>query len=215
MIGGKVSFLDRLWMRVDDYFSQNEREKIKLLSMQLDSERGKLKKMTNKVNEGLEANARLNIVIEEQELKIEQLEHELDLLQPSKIKPPKTSGHMSMKTLKNLLAPHAENIFLSDTSYKLVIKQSMQDFLAQDKTNLYKWITTYFDCDEYSYRLMGQSSTPEWGGIAFGIAWSKSHAFNIFVDSKKQAYLIEPQTDRIMKIEHAQGAYDNLDLVII
>jgi len=151
--------------------------------------------------------------LEEYKLKQETCEKELEFY--SKDEVPETSGEITIIALKNLMKPHTKELFLSDGNYKLVKHDSMVDFLKRDRTDRYKYVMTYFDCDDFSFRLMGQASTPAWGCLAFGIAWSKSHAFNIFVSSSKKIYIIEPQTDKLIKIEDAKGAYSNLQLVII
>jgi len=128
---------------------------------------------------------------------------------------PETSGKISMHELSEILKPHTKQLFLSDSEYTLALVESMRDFLRIDPTDRYKYQTIYYDCDDFSYRLMGQASTPEWAAIAFGIAWSKSHAFNIFVSASKQVYIIEPQSDKVIKLEDATGAYSNLQLVVM
>jgi len=154
-------------------------------------------------------------IIQDNEKLIEQihlLEYSLGIL---KAPLPETSGTISISSLRKLLTPWAKNIWLSDSTYNLVLHDSMKSFLALDDTNRNKYVSQYYDCDDFSFRLIGQASTPEWAGIAFGFAWSKSHAFNIFISASRQIYLIEPQTDKIIKIEDAQGAYVDLQLVVI
>lgn len=61
-------------------------------------------------------------------------------------------------------------------------------------------------CDDFSYRLMGQLSIPEWSGIAFGIVWTNLHALNCFIDDKGKFWFIEPQSDKLQdKLEAWQG----------
>ena len=128
---------------------------------------------------------------------------------------PKTSGTISYDSLKELFEGKTKHLFLSDAEYKLVSYDSMKEFLDWDRTDREKWTMTWRDCDDFSYRLMGQASTPEWASIAFGIAWSKTHAFNVFVSEDRIPFIIEPQTDKIIKLEEAQGAYADLQLVLI
>lgn len=66
-----------------------------------------------------------------------------------------------------------------------------------------KLIKEYNLCDDFSFRLMGQFSTPKMADLAFGIAISQTHAYNIFVDSSEKIYIIEPQTDNILPVEEA------------
>lgn len=106
------------------------------------------------------------------------------------------------KLLKALPSPFLKNIaiYLVDRKYQLVEKREMERFLALDKTDLFDYVPEYFDCDDSSFRLMGQVSVPEWAGIAFGIAFSNVHAFNLFIGADKICYLIEPQSDEIWEI---------------
>ena len=80
----------------------------------------------------------------------------------------------------------------------------MQEFLKEDKTDLFKYLPEWFDCDDFSFRLMGQLSIPGWSDIAFGIATSTVHAYNCVVASdngKLGVYIIEPQTDDLVLAE--------------
>jgi len=93
-------------------------------------------------------------------------------------------------------------IYLVDYDYHLIDVGEMRNFLAEDKTNLAKYVPEYHDCDDFSFRLMGQVSTPGWSDIAFGIVFAHTpegeHAVNCFVSATHAVLLIEPQTDEIM-----------------
>ena len=144
---------------------------------------------------------------------VNQLQKELEIYNTQPI--PKLSGQVSYSELTAAFSGKTQKLLLSDMVYDLIDKASMIEFLAWDKTNDYKYTANYFDCDDFSYRLMGQASTPAWAGIAFGIAWSTTHAFNVFMASDKKIYIIEPQSDKIIPLEQAQGAYANLQVVMI
>lgn len=92
-------------------------------------------------------------------------------------------------------------IYLVDYDYHLIDYAEMERFLAEDKTNLSKYVAEYHDCDDFSFRLMGQVSIPGWSDIAFGIVFVMTpqggHAVNCFVSTAKEVYLIEPQTDKM------------------
>ena len=98
------------------------------------------------------------------------------------------------------------HIYLSDGLYKAMDKQIMIDFLEKDNTDKYNYVTEFFDCDDFSNRLYGQFSTPEYAGYPFGILWvffknkSGGHAINIFVDNELTVWVVEPQTDDIFRI---------------
>lgn len=98
-------------------------------------------------------------------------------------------------------------LFLVDWKYKIPTLESIKKFLEEDKTDLYKYIPEWLDCDDFSFRLMGQFSVPGWSDIAFGIATSTSHAYNIVVadDNGLKVYLIEPQNDKIQLAKDMRG----------
>ena len=123
-------------------------------------------------------------------------------------------SNYSLSSSLSKACPNAK-VFLSDRLYKTIYYNSMKDFLTWDTTNEYRYVSEFYDCDDFSYRLHGMLSTPGWADLAAGIAWSRSHAFNIFMSASKEIYLIEPQTDKIIKIEDAQGAYSDIQLVVM
>jgi len=106
----------------------------------------------------------------------------------------------------NAVKPAATHIYLSDNQYWLCSDADIETFLALDTTNKEKFQSELFDCDDFSYRLMGQLSTPEWSGIAFGIVWTNLHALNCFISETGKFYFIEPQNDKLQdKLEDWQG----------
>ena len=58
----------------------------------------------------------------------------------------------------------------------------------------------------------------EWSlSFAFGIVWTKTHAFNIFIDNNKKIWIIEPQTDQIFSLDEVKEniKYYPFELVLI
>lgn len=100
----------------------------------------------------------------------------------------------------NTKLPNAPHIYLSDSTYYLCSEDDIKSFLDMDSTNKETYIAEEFDCDDFSYRLIGQLSVPEWSGIAFGIVWTDLHALNCFIDTNGKFWFIEPQTDAIQEI---------------
>lgn len=90
-------------------------------------------------------------------------------------------------------------IFLSDNTYKLCNLEDIEEFLRVDQTNKMGYIPEDRDCDDFSFRLLGQFSVPEWSGIALGIIWTDVHALNFFIDQNLEFWFIEPQTDDIQQ----------------
>lgn len=102
-------------------------------------------------------------------------------------------------------------LFLVDGKYRIPTLESFQKFLKEDKTDLFKYIPEEFDCDDFSFRLMGQVSYPGWSDIAFGIATSMTHAYNCIVcedGGQNRVYLVEPQTDKVfLALKNPKLAY--------
>jgi hypothetical protein len=97
----------------------------------------------------------------------------------------------------NKITPSATHIYISDSLYWLCSKQDIDNFISQDDTNKMGYITEERDCDDFSYRLMGQLSIPDWSGIAFGIVWTNVHAFNCLIDESGKFYFVEPQSGKL------------------
>jgi hypothetical protein len=106
----------------------------------------------------------------------------------------------------NQVKPAATYIYISDNRYFLCSKNDVDKFLAQDITNKHKYVAEEFDCDDFSYRLMGQFSIRDWSGIALGIVWTDLHALNCLIDDTGKFYFIEPQSDQLQEeLEAWQG----------
>jgi len=94
--------------------------------------------------------------------------------------------------------------FMSDEQYGLTSGAEMAGFLAEDRTNKFEYVNDLYDCDDFSYRLMGNLSVGKAARLALGIMWvvmgdGQGHALNVFVDDKLTVWCIEPQTDQIFK----------------
>ena len=106
----------------------------------------------------------------------------------------------------NTLVPSPSHIYLSDNQYWLCSDADIEHFLSIDATNKDQYVAEELDCDDFSYRLMGQLSVPWWSGIAFGIVWTEKHALNCLIDTNGEFWFIEPQMDKLQnKLEAWQG----------
>jgi hypothetical protein len=102
--------------------------------------------------------------------------------------------------------PPATHIYISDDEYGLCSKEDVAQFLRQDRTNKKDYVKEEYDCDGFSYRLMGQFSVKDWSGIALGIVWTDLHALNCLIDNTGKFYFIEPQSDKLQEnLEAWQG----------
>lgn len=92
--------------------------------------------------------------------------------------------------------PNAQ-VNYSDNTYALCTYDDIAWMLLNDQTDKMEYESEELDCDDFSYRLLGQFSVPKWSHLAFGIIWSDTHAFNFFVTEDKKVLFVEPQTDAI------------------
>jgi len=120
---------------------------------------------------------------------------------------------INQKTIATVISKIAPTctILYSDSIYSTTSIDELKRFLRDDKTNEYRYISEYYDCDDYSFRLMGQIHCVEWGALPFGIMWVvimigtdrkkwKQHAVNCFIDKDNKFWLVEPQTDQITEV---------------
>ena len=120
-------------------------------------------------------------------------------------------------------------LFLADEKYQAWAVTDVGNFLVNDKTNYKRYIAEDFDCDDFSYMLMGKV-TEKHPEIAFGIVWVwishqtffqqivgliryaltgkvdvhsamiEGHALNCYYDyESKKMMMVEPQNDRIFE----------------
>ena len=99
----------------------------------------------------------------------------------------------------NKALPTAPHIYISDNYYELCSKEDYQKFLFWDKTNEYIYIPEKFDCDDFTYRVTGNLSIPEWSTIADGTIWTNLHAFKLFIDNTGKLWFMEPQSDALFE----------------
>ncbi len=136
--------------------------------------------------------------------------------EPEPILPTSTEriDYADLYALLRAEAPQAE-IFLSDKDYLLCNREDVKRFLAADGTNKSVYVAEKFDCDDFSYRLMGQFSVPGWSALAFGILWTDKHAMNCMVTEEGVFYLIEPQNDYLQHGGLLPQQGDHIRLIIM
>ncbi len=98
------------------------------------------------------------------------------------------------------------DLFLSDDIYHTCSKDALIAELGLADAHTLKYLANDFDCDDFSYRLMGDMSYPPWSVLPFGIVWTSVHALNCFIDDQGVFYFVEPQTNKIsQELEGWQG----------
>jgi hypothetical protein len=121
---------------------------------------------------------------------------------PKGLPPPADLEDISAAEIQDILKQRFNTtlILLSDSIYSTTNILELKRFLTSDDTSEYRYVSEYYDCDDFSYRLMGQVHNVEWGALPFGIVWltkedKVNHALNIFIDNDHEIWLIEPQND--------------------
>jgi len=105
--------------------------------------------------------------------------------------------------------PMAQKIYLVDRYYYLCPKQDIEALLAEDPTDQETYVSEFHDCDDFSFRLMGQFHKKPYSALAFGIAWSQTHAYNACIVTEDQkVWIIEPQTDQLLDPKQADPNYE-------
>ena len=134
------------------------------------------------------------------------------------IKIPQIKDSIGIIQVKEILRKHckSQNIYLSDPTYLITSMHEAKRFTKESLIETKKYQLHTHDCENFSFALNGYWSD-SLKSFCFGIAWSKTHAFNIMIDYKKQIWICEPQTNKWTKIESFKNnkMYYPLRLIII
>jgi len=114
-----------------------------------------------------------------------------------------SKGEIKQSKIRSILKElGTKDIFISDSKYKKANKQMIKDFLFGSPLDMRTYIKETFDCDNFSFSLMGEASY-KMAGYAIGIVWADTpkckHALNFFIDEVERFWFIEPQTDKIFQ----------------
>lgn len=161
-------------------------------------------------------NTLLRKSLSENKNKLDSLKAELDQtkkeLAEAKKKecPPKPSeaqvlGFIPNSEVSQILGRLTKNVYLSDAVYSTTTTAEAERFVKETQVSLRKWVEDAHDCDNFSFALEGYWSEGL-RSFAFGIAWSRNHAFNIMIDKDKQVWIVEPQANTFMTLEQAKKA---------
>ena len=129
----------------------------------------------------------------------------------------KTRDSVEMRTiLKEAFSLPSAKIFLSDGLYCCYSRTDLKKFLAANGVDKRKYHKQRYDCDDFSYSLIGAerawfSKHNKEEGSSFGIVWGdlrrrpgdterRPHAMNFLVDHNGKVWLVEPQTDDIYQL---------------
>lgn len=131
------------------------------------------------------------------------LTNQIDRLRTtSKIEIPKILGSISLIDVRIKLSKYCsiDKIFLSDLNYSTTSKEEGEKYTLQSKIDTEKYIETQHDCENYSFALSGYWSESLYS-FCFGICWSTTHAYNLFIDNLGDIYVVEPQTAKFYPID--------------
>lgn len=125
-----------------------------------------------------------------------------------------TSDEVAQIISEQLKVPR-EQTKIGDRDYFAYAKSDLERFLSSSYVDSIKYVAERFDCDDFSYALMGRekewySQSPYNRGSTFGIVWGdirnsetdteiRAHAVNFFIDNNRELWLVEPQNDNIFK----------------
>ena len=106
---------------------------------------------------------------------------------------------------------HNINTIVADSEYDTFSFNNWRQLLTDVYNNVKsqeKYTKNVFDCDDFALVFSGLITYSAFKSgfknqLAFGIAWSKVHAFNIFIDDRNNAYIYEPQNNQIMVYDDA------------
>jgi hypothetical protein len=96
-------------------------------------------------------------------------------------------------------------IAVGDRKYMTVSKEELMRYLKYDLTDRNPFIDEYYDCDDFTFALLGSISNPKWGALPFGFIWTErkyeeKHSINVFIDKDRELWIIEPQNDNMFEI---------------
>ena len=90
-------------------------------------------------------------------------------------------------------------LYLSDSKlYRLPSYDDIALFLARSHVDKEVYEDETFDCDDFALALAGEFSVKPWAEVTFGLIWTNTHAFNIFV-TEDDVFYVEPQSDEISR----------------
>jgi hypothetical protein len=117
---------------------------------------------------------------------------------------PVPGPQMTSWDLNKMLRKYTDNVWISDAIYSTSRKKDIEQFLKYNVFRFREYVPEKYDCDNYSFALMGMF-TYLLSGHAIGIVWVETprgaHALNFFIDENKELWYIEPQTNAIFQTD--------------
>jgi hypothetical protein len=108
---------------------------------------------------------------------------------------------------------------VADSTYKCISLSDWKDVLNKIKSVMdIKYKAEISDCDDFALIFAGMLARStiksEYSKqLAFGIAWSRTHAYNLFIDSNKKCWIYEPQNNVIIgELGKTKEPYNTVEL---
>lgn len=99
--------------------------------------------------------------------------------------------------IREVIRKYEHNMYISDKEFKTMSLKQFTRILQYSPVRYIPYSKKYFDCDNYSFALMGLMKLFV-GDISFGIVWTDTHAFNFFIDKDHKLWFVEPQNNKIV-----------------
>lgn len=124
-----------------------------------------------------------------------------------------SDGRISFDDTRDLLKEYAfvGNIRISDNFFTLANKDNMVKLVSLSPVRFRRYQKEIYDCDDFSFTFMGlyRFLIPN---FAVGIIWSRTHAYNFFIDSDRNVWGVEPQSNKVFRIVDKK---EDIQLMII
>jgi hypothetical protein len=117
--------------------------------------------------------------------------------------------------------PRPLSVWLLDNKYRTATLEGFRRIIQWDRTNLRRYITEFWDCDDYSLRFKSNvASVFLINAVGFVVDWSEpecAHSYNVLFTEDSGPLVYEPQTDGIMSIDEARRRcqYKMVDYVLV
>lgn len=103
---------------------------------------------------------------------------------------------------------------IPDKKFKLVDTEHLKQWLEINPVNKRKYVPDFHDCNTFATILKGDLD--KWDselctGEVYVVTERGGHALNVVVDTKRNVWLLEPQTDRLFKMPENWRVYSKLD----
>jgi hypothetical protein len=98
---------------------------------------------------------------------------------------------------------------------KLAHLDDLKALVREDRTNQLRYVSEWYDCEKFAFRLKGNLSLPPYAQMFFAVATSASHAFNVAICTDRRLYVVEPQLDTIIPYEVASSNYKPLHTLFV